>query len=103
MEIKEGQILKTLHILIIFVPLAFCLFETARAQYGLLPSEQASHTAALQQALFEKQMEDLKQKDEQLGRDSQIITLLMGISIGLSCATGIVTWIVLKTRKITKK
>ncbi len=61
------------------------------------------NTSALKQALFEKQMEELKQKDEQLGQDSQIIILLIGVSIGLGCVTGIVTWILLKTRKITKK
>ena len=43
--------MKTLHILVIFVFLAFGLFETAHAQYGPLPSEQAAHSAALQQAL----------------------------------------------------
>ena len=98
--------MKTLHLSIIAIATVFLsstIFPTDAQNYGLPPSEQATQSAALQQALIEKQMEELKQKDEQLGQDSQIITLLMGVSIGLGCVTGIVTWIVLKTRKITKK
>ena len=94
-----------MHLSIIAIATVFLfstIFPIDAQNYGLPPSEQATHTAALQQALFEKQMEDLKQKDEQLGRDSQIITLLIGVSIGLSCVTGIVIWMVLKTSKITK-
>jgi hypothetical protein len=98
--------MKTLYLSIIAMA-AVSLFSTVfpidAQNYGLPPSEQAAHTAALQQALFEKQMEELKQKDEQLGQDSQIITLLIGVSIGLGCVTGIVTWILPKTRKIGKK
>ena len=98
--------MKTLHLSTIVIAIVF-LFSTVfpiyAQNYGLPPSEQATHTVALQQALFEKQMEELQQKDEQLGRDSQMITLLIGVSIGLGCVTGIVTLIILKTRKITKK
>jgi|GEM_PF-5940925 hypothetical protein len=61
------------------------------------------NSSELKQALLEKQMEELKQKNEQLDQNSQIITLLIGISIGLGSIAGIVTWILLKTRKILKK
>lgn len=85
------------------VSLFSSIFPIDAQNYGLPPSEQSAHTTALQQSLFEKQMEELKQKNEQLDQDSQIITLLIGVSIVLGCVTGMVTWIVLKTRKITKK
>ncbi|MDE1765855.1 MAG: hypothetical protein KGI27_06220 [Thaumarchaeota archaeon] len=49
--------MKTLHILVIFVSLTFGLFETAHAQYGLPPSEQATHSDALQQALAQVENE----------------------------------------------
>ena len=98
--------MKTLHLSIIAIATVFLfssIFSIDAQNYGLPTSEQAAHTDALQQALLEKQMEELKQKDEQLDQDSQSITLLIGMSIGLGCVTGIVTWILLKTRKITKK
>jgi ABC-type uncharacterized transport system permease subunit len=59
------------------------------------------NSTVLKQALLEKQMEELKQKNEQLSQDSQIITLLAGILIALGCFTGIV--IRLKTRVNIKK
>lgn len=49
--------MKTLHILVIFVSLAFGLFEIAHAQYGLPPSEQSTHSAVLQQALTQVENE----------------------------------------------
>ncbi|MDE1767438.1 MAG: hypothetical protein KGI27_14370 [Thaumarchaeota archaeon] len=76
--------MNTLHLSIIAIATVFLsstIFPIDAQNYGLPPSEQATQSAALQQALIEKQMEELKQKDEQLGQDSQIITLLMGVSI----------------------
>jgi len=59
--------------------------------------------SALNQTLLEKQTEAIHQKNEQLDQDSRIIALLIGVSITLGCVTGIVIWILFKTRKIIKK
>jgi hypothetical protein len=61
------------------------------------------NSTVLNQALFEKQTEVIQQQNEQLDHDSQIIILLIGISIGLGCVIGIIALIFLKTRKISKK
>lgn len=61
------------------------------------------NSTVLNQALLEKQTEVIQQQNEQLDHDSQIIILLIVVSIGLGCVIGIITLIFLKTRKISKK
>ncbi|MGI0088293.1 MAG: hypothetical protein ACREBI_10130 [Nitrosotalea sp.] len=93
--------MKTLHLALIVMATVslFSTVLTVEAQcYGC-----GQNTSALKQALFGKQIEELNQKNEQLGKDSQIIILLIGVLIALGCVTGIATWILLKTRKIIKK
>ena len=82
----------------IVVGLAPILFPYIQAQcYGC-----GQNTTALKQALFEKQTMLLKQKDEQLSQDSQIIALLIGVSISLACVTGIVIWALFMKIRRTK-
>ena len=93
--------MKTLYLPIIVIVIIFTcsnILPIGAQCYGC-----GKNDSALQQALLEKQMETLQQQNEQLDHDSQIIILLIGVSISLCCIILIVTWILLKNRKIIKK
>ena len=93
--------MKTLHLSIIMVVTIFIfsnILPIGAQCYGC-----GKNDSALQQALLEKQTETLRQQHQQLDQDSQIITLLIGVSISLGCIIVIVTWILFKNGKIIKK
>ena len=93
--------MKTLYysiIAIVIVSLPLIVIAAYAQCYGC-----GQNSSVLNQALLEKQTEEIQQKNEQLDQDSQIIILLIGVSVTISCVTGIVIWILFKNRKISNK
>ncbi len=73
----------------------------ANACYGCNPG--FTNSTVLQEALNEKRLElqsqQLKQNEEQHTQDSQIIMILIAITIALGCAVIALAIVFLKTRK----
>ena len=73
------------------------------AQYGLLPSEKAEHSAILTQAVLNATSHALQQQiqlnEEQHFHDLQVIVLLIALSIGLGCVIVALVVILFKNRK----
>jgi hypothetical protein len=101
LDLVSGKKMKTMYLAIIVIVTIFIfsnILSIGAQCYGC-----GKNDSALQQALLEKQTEVLQQQNKQLDQDSQIITLLIGVSISLGCVIVIVTWIFLKNKKIVKK